>query len=426
MKRILLTLVLVCGILVSISPAAQAGIADCISLGYPSVSSSSTSIRMSVSMTVNCSKTQLGTGGGPLYSIESESTLTSSCSGPYSLYTGSSGTISCTINIGSSSGSSRIGSTSSTLKIWFAYDFSTKFVYFSHAAIPSKTSGTGSSGGSTGGSSGGSTGGTATLGCSSAPNKPVMIWLQLSDGIAFSATASSLGDRPTSLYYSYAYFDSVKNGWDTWSSWFSGSPTGTVSYKAVIGNNKTKIAFAVYAVNACGSSTQARESEDQKGLYLVPNLDPVVANAAAEMADAKAASTDAINAAKAAISNFSKERSKCVGSYAIMDSGTLTKYSSYCLKFDNEYSSLYQKIYAFNNSNFTTIDQANNGVDVANTYAEDADILVAKIKDVTSELEAAIYQASLPKKTTITCVKGKLTKKVTGINPKCPTGYKKK
>ena len=30
------------------------------------------------------------------------------------------------------------------------------------------------------------------------------------------------------------------------------------------------------------------------------------------------------------------------------------------------------------------------------------------------------------KATTITCVKGKLTKKITAINPKCPTGYKKK
>ena len=29
-------------------------------------------------------------------------------------------------------------------------------------------------------------------------------------------------------------------------------------------------------------------------------------------------------------------------------------------------------------------------------------------------------------KTTLTCVKGKITKKVTGISPKCPTGYKKK
>ena len=34
--------------------------------------------------------------------------------------------------------------------------------------------------------------------------------------------------------------------------------------------------------------------------------------------------------------------------------------------------------------------------------------------------------ATVAKKTTITCVKGKTTKKVTGINPKCPTGYKKK
>jgi hypothetical protein len=30
------------------------------------------------------------------------------------------------------------------------------------------------------------------------------------------------------------------------------------------------------------------------------------------------------------------------------------------------------------------------------------------------------------KKTTITCVKGKITKKVTALTPKCPSGYKKK
>ena len=36
-----------------------------------------------------------------------------------------------------------------------------------------------------------------------------------------------------------------------------------------------------------------------------------------------------------------------------------------------------------------------------------------------------IYAAPV-KATTITCVKGKTTKKVTAVNPKCPTGYKKK
>jgi hypothetical protein len=34
--------------------------------------------------------------------------------------------------------------------------------------------------------------------------------------------------------------------------------------------------------------------------------------------------------------------------------------------------------------------------------------------------------AATAKKTTITCVKGKLTKKVTAVNATCPAGYKKK
>jgi colicin import membrane protein len=35
-------------------------------------------------------------------------------------------------------------------------------------------------------------------------------------------------------------------------------------------------------------------------------------------------------------------------------------------------------------------------------------------------------KAAATMKTTITCVKGKLTKKVSGVKPKCPAGYKKK
>jgi hypothetical protein len=39
-----------------------------------------------------------------------------------------------------------------------------------------------------------------------------------------------------------------------------------------------------------------------------------------------------------------------------------------------------------------------------------------------------VYAAPAPaaKATTITCVKGKTIKKVTAVNPKCPTGYTKK
>jgi hypothetical protein len=46
-----------------------------------------------------------------------------------------------------------------------------------------------------------------------------------------------------------------------------------------------------------------------------------------------------------------------------------------------------------------------------------------------AELKAkqeAAAKAAANKKTTITCVKGKLTKKVTAVKPKCPTGYKLK
>ena len=42
------------------------------------------------------------------------------------------------------------------------------------------------------------------------------------------------------------------------------------------------------------------------------------------------------------------------------------------------------------------------------------------------EAEARAKAAAEKKKTTITCTKGKLTKKVTAVNPKCPAGYKKK
>ena len=42
------------------------------------------------------------------------------------------------------------------------------------------------------------------------------------------------------------------------------------------------------------------------------------------------------------------------------------------------------------------------------------------------EAEAKAAAAKAAKKTTITCVKGKLTKKVTAVKPKCPNGYKVK
>jgi hypothetical protein len=39
---------------------------------------------------------------------------------------------------------------------------------------------------------------------------------------------------------------------------------------------------------------------------------------------------------------------------------------------------------------------------------------------------SASAKPATPKKITITCFKGKTSKKVTAVKPTCPTGYKKK
>jgi hypothetical protein len=48
-----------------------------------------------------------------------------------------------------------------------------------------------------------------------------------------------------------------------------------------------------------------------------------------------------------------------------------------------------------------------------------------KLTEVTPTLTPSA-KPDVAKKVKITCVKGKTTKKVTAIKPKCPTGFKKK
>ena len=46
--------------------------------------------------------------------------------------------------------------------------------------------------------------------------------------------------------------------------------------------------------------------------------------------------------------------------------------------------------------------------------------------EIAAPVATQTAKPALAKKTTITCVKGKLTKKVTAVKPTCPKGYKKK
>ena len=45
---------------------------------------------------------------------------------------------------------------------------------------------------------------------------------------------------------------------------------------------------------------------------------------------------------------------------------------------------------------------------------------------VTAPTPAVTAPTPIAKKSTITCIKGKVSKQVTGISPKCPTGFRKK
>jgi hypothetical protein len=57
---------------------------------------------------------------------------------------------------------------------------------------------------------------------------------------------------------------------------------------------------------------------------------------------------------------------------------------------------------------------------------QEADAKAAEALKAKQDAEAKAALAAAAKKSTITCTNGKVTKKVTAVNPKCPTGYKKK
>jgi V8-like Glu-specific endopeptidase len=68
-------------------------------------------------------------------------------------------------------------------------------------------------------------------------------------------------------------------------------------------------------------------------------------------------------------------------------------------------------------------------VDERNNLIAKNDALSAEVQSLNQSLQTLKAEVEILKKyatTTITCIKGKSTKKVTGIGPKCPSGYKKK
>ena len=118
-------------------PVANAGVADCLSISTPTSSMNSTTLTITATASVTCPASSLGSARSPVVEVQGEN-FGSRCSGLYNLTPGAYNSLTCTIPISGYLGSSRTGATSTTIKIWFAWDFSTKFITASHQAIPSK------------------------------------------------------------------------------------------------------------------------------------------------------------------------------------------------------------------------------------------------------------------------------------------------
>ena len=277
----------------SVAVAADPPLASCLSFGSEISSISSYAISISVPVYQKCGKLNHW-GEFALITIDGDDGLLGAgkCTsflleqGSPTLGSVYSGSINCTIIVSGWQASKRVGQTSSTLRIKYIWDFSSTSVSVRHPAIPGTTSGT--AGGGTGG-------GTVAPICSGTPSAPNLSYTNLSDGIQFTATAQTSGEKATGLFYSYSYYDESKRAWGDWSDWVSVAPSSTISYKASSGDNKIYVAFAVYASNSCGKSAQARESLDSKGL-LLPEV-PASPDAVQEAIDAANAATEAANAA---------------------------------------------------------------------------------------------------------------------------------
>lgn len=60
------------------------------------------------------------------------------------------------------------------------------------------------------------------------------------------------------------------------------------------------------------------------------------------------------------------------------------------------------------------------------SLASRSKLLLQEAKKEEREVQKYVTIKEASKKTTITCIKGKLTKKVTAAKPKCPSGYRLK
>ena len=179
------------------------------------------------------------------------------------------------------------------------------------------------------------------------------------------------------------------------------------TYEVIIDGIKDSGRYSIEAwpINSKGGGPVSKASGRQ-GKSSAPNRAGSVnaSDAAAEIVDARNAAMDSKKAALSALADYTRFQSDCleISSEFLEDIQNLfdaTSLSSYCTELDNDVASLNAKIGALDPAKAKTIDDANSMTDTANLYAEDADIFVAQIQDITDELTSTEKQFALLIKT---------------------------
>ncbi len=474
-RVLFLLLSLILSLCTATSANAENRVADCLELKFPTATTTATVFTLSVKVYATCNAEQLGRGEGQkaLFSMPDEESLfnLSSCTGPtaqarFGLSDGFLGTATCSLRVGSNTlPSPRIGATSTTIKMWFAWDFSTKYVSVSHPAIPGRTSS----------GSGGSSGGTVSpikKTCISAPETPTLLIEWNEKGPLFRFSLSNSDPNETDIYFHYTLYDTSKSAWGSWTPWKKIGSGNFGEYQAFPELNKTRIAFSVYAVNTCGSSGDARESVTRTGVPLTPliqdelvsNLDDFNRIEVGELLNVNEFATSRLSlsiSAKSITSSVceitgtgeakmlspgeckleitSKTAQEKSGSPAqifsfevkpnrksqeipdidlnasyTISTGSITLNAITDKGLEVSFESMSDRICYFNGKKL--IFRAQGKCEISATQDGDEDTLPAEMRYFSLQITVA--------KTSIVCSKGKQTKRVTGINPKCPTGYK--
>jgi hypothetical protein len=162
-------------------------------------------------------------------------------------------------------------------------------------------------------------------------------------------------------------------------------------------DDSSRYKMEAFPINASGTGSLTKGEGRAGSLPAPADTYESASDASTEVIDARNAASDAIDAGNEALALFGRYKDDCIEVSTQFETEAQELYDStnlatYCEQLNDLVSELGAKIGALDPDKATTTDQANDLTDKANTYAEEADELVALIQDITDELSASEKQ----------------------------------